>query len=87
MAAKTWMAGTKPGHDDGYVTAKVRQDNPAGPVWGAAEIMYGPQVACCPCFETLASQAPQHEVVVFPQVKPHPEEAAKRPSQDKRNHL
>src|SRR5882672_7678585 len=24
-------------------------------------------VACCPCFETLASLAPQHEVVVFQQ--------------------
>src|SRR6202040_3338704 len=33
-------------------------------------------VACCPCFETLASLAPQHEVVVFQQVRPHPEEAA-----------
>src|SRR5712672_775072 len=29
-------------------------------------------VACCPCFETLASLAPQHEVVVFQQVRPHP---------------
>src|SRR5713101_8081781 len=29
-------------------------------------------VACCPCFETLASLAPQHEVVVFQQVGPHP---------------
>ena len=29
--------------------------------------------ACCPCFETLASLAPQHEVVVFQQVRPHPE--------------
>src|SRR6266853_6390186 len=37
-------------------------------------------VACCPCFETLASLAPQHEVVVFQQVRPHPEEAAKWPS-------
>ncbi len=34
----------------------------------------------CPCFETLASLAPQHEVVVFQQVRPHPEEAAKWPS-------
>src|SRR6266850_1589167 len=33
-------------------------------------------VACCPCFETLASLAPQHEVVVFQQARPHPEEAA-----------
>src|SRR6267142_229344 len=33
-------------------------------------------VACCPCFETLASLAPQHEVVVFQQAGPHPEEAA-----------
>src|SRR5712691_4555840 len=31
------------------------------------------EVACCPCFETLASLAPQHEVVVFQQVRPHPE--------------
>src|SRR6266702_1516362 len=30
------------------------------------------EVACCPCFETLASLAPQHEVVVFQQVRPHP---------------
>src|ERR1700682_4390004 len=37
-------------------------------------------VACRPCFETLASLAPQHEVVVFQQVRPHPEEAAKWPS-------
>ena len=37
-------------------------------------------VACCPCFETLASLAPQHEVVVFQQVRPHPEEATKWPS-------
>src|SRR5216684_2124407 len=29
-------------------------------------------VACCPCFETLASLAPQHEVVVFQRVRPHP---------------
>src|SRR5882757_7949520 len=42
--------------------------------------------ACCPCFETLAQRckctarlAPQ-QVVVFQRVKPHPEEAAKRPS-------
>src|SRR5712671_3634171 len=34
------------------------------------------RVACCPCFETLASLAPQHEVVVFQQARPHPEEAA-----------
>src|SRR5258708_32308275 len=27
-----------------------------------------------PCFETLASLAPQHEVVVFQRVRPHPEE-------------
>src|SRR5882672_7566216 len=33
-------------------------------------------VACCPCFETLAMLAPQHEVVLFQQAKPHPEEAA-----------
>src|SRR5882724_10815551 len=33
------------------------------------------RVACSPCFETLASLAPQHEVVVFQQVRPHPEEA------------
>src|SRR6266571_3745197 len=38
------------------------------------------RVACCPCFETLASLAPQHEVVVFQQVRPHPEEATKWPS-------
>src|SRR5882724_5842959 len=31
-------------------------------------------VAYCPCFETLASLAPQHEVVVFQRVRPHPEE-------------
>src|SRR5229473_8499257 len=37
-------------------------------------------VACCPCFETLASLAPQHEVVVFQQVRPHPEVATKWPS-------
>src|SRR6267142_5997239 len=46
-------------------------------------------VACCPCFETLASLAPPaitakplrgHEVVVFQQARPHPEEAAKWPS-------
>src|SRR5882757_1781542 len=36
--------------------------------------------ACCPCFETFASLAPQHEVVVFQQVRPHPEEATKWPS-------
>src|SRR6266436_10129349 len=30
------------------------------------------RVACCPCFETLASLAPQHEVVVFQRVRPHP---------------
>src|SRR6266702_32687 len=30
------------------------------------------EVACSPCFETLASLAPQHEVVVFQQVRPHP---------------
>src|SRR5258705_6820405 len=30
-------------------------------------------VAYCPCFETLASLAPQHEVVVFQRVRPHPE--------------
>src|SRR5882672_10534008 len=29
-------------------------------------------VACCPCFETLASLAPQHEVVVLQQIGPHP---------------
>src|SRR5258707_7040271 len=29
-------------------------------------------LAYCPCFETLASLAPQHEVVVFQQVRPHP---------------
>src|SRR5713226_6688184 len=29
-------------------------------------------VACCPCFETLASLAPQHEAVLFQQVRPHP---------------
>jgi hypothetical protein len=28
----------------------------------------------CPCFETLAPVAPQHEVVVFQHAKPHPEE-------------
>src|SRR5882724_6550398 len=33
------------------------------------------RVACCPCFETLASLAPQHEVVMSQQVRPHPEEA------------
>src|SRR5882672_7036935 len=37
-------------------------------------------VACCPCFETLASLAPQHEVVVFQRVRPHPEEVTKWPS-------
>ena len=31
-------------------------------------------------FETLALLAPQHEVVVFQQVRPHPEEATKWPS-------
>ena len=36
--------------------------------------------ARCPCFETLALLAPQHEVVVFQQDKPHPEEATKWPS-------
>ena len=40
--------------------------------------MRGRLVACRPCFETLASLAPQHEVVVFQQVRPHPEEAANR---------
>src|SRR5258705_9107933 len=29
-------------------------------------------LAYCPCFETLASLAPQHEVVVFQRVRPHP---------------
>jgi hypothetical protein len=33
-----------------------------------------------PCFETLASLAPQHEVVVFQRVRPHPEEVTKWPS-------
>src|SRR6266850_2315175 len=37
-------------------------------------------VAYCPCFETLASLAPQHEVVVFQRVRPHPEEVTKWPS-------
>jgi hypothetical protein len=32
------------------------------------------------CFETLALLAPQHEAVVFQQVRPHPEEATKGPS-------
>src|SRR4030081_1700711 len=39
------------------------------------QIMRDREVACCPCFETLASLAPQHEVIVFQQVRPHPEEA------------
>jgi len=26
------------------------------------------EFACCPCFETLASLAPQHEVVMFQQL-------------------
>ena len=38
-------------------------------------------VTCCPCLETLASLAPQHEVVVVQQVGPHPEEAAERPNE------
>jgi hypothetical protein len=33
-----------------------------------------------PMLQELASLAPQHEVVVFQQVRPHPEEAAKWPS-------
>src|SRR3984885_12009712 len=36
--------------------------------------------ACCPCFEALAALAPQHEVVLFQHLRPHPEEAAKRSS-------
>src|SRR6267154_3195861 len=49
---------------------------PTFPDHALAPTMGDRLVACCPCFETLASLAPQHEVVVFQQVKPHPEEAA-----------
>src|SRR5450631_1028843 len=38
------------------------------------------QLPSIQCFETLAWLAPQHEVVVFQRVRPHPEEATKWPS-------
>jgi hypothetical protein len=41
---------------------------------GLVLTLRGRLLACCPCFETLASLAPQHEVVVLQQARPHPEE-------------
>ena len=42
--------------------------------------------ASCPCFETLASLAPQHEVVVFQQVEPHPRVASRERCVSKDGH-
>src|ERR1700722_760948 len=71
-ASERFRAKACPGLDPGWTPVRMKKTRQNKKL---VLTMQDQWVACCPCFETLAALAPQHEVVLFQHLRPHPEEA------------
>src|SRR6202021_510433 len=58
-ASERFRAKACPGLDPGWTPVRMKKNKKL------VLTMQDQWVACCPCFETLAALAPQHEVVCF----------------------